>query len=65
MLSLELIMLDGDKVVRRVTVNEDLREEYIRRRANDNGDMVTIWFLRVVAAIFEPLVAITESITWS
>jgi hypothetical protein len=57
MLSLELIILDGDRVVRRVTVNEDLREEYVRMRANGNGDMVTLWFFRVVAAIFEPVVA--------
>jgi hypothetical protein len=57
MLSLELIILDGDRVVRRIAVNEDLREEYLRRRANDNGDMVTLWFFRVVAAIFEPVLA--------
>ena len=57
MLSLELIILDGDRVVRRVAVNEDLREEYLRRRANGNGDMVTLWFFRVVAAMFEPLPA--------
>jgi hypothetical protein len=57
MLSLELIILDGDRVVRRVAVNEDLREEYLRRRASGNGDMVTLWFLRVVAAIFEPVPA--------
>jgi len=57
MLSLELIILDGDRVVRRIAVNEDLREEYVRRRAEGNGDMVTLWFFRVVAAIFEPVVA--------
>jgi hypothetical protein len=57
MLSLELVILDGDRVVRRIAVNEDLREEYLRRRANGNGDMVTLWFFRFVASIFEPLVA--------
>jgi hypothetical protein len=57
MISLEVFVLDGDRVVRRVAVNEDLREEYLRRRASGNGDMVTLWFFRVVAAIFEPVPA--------
>jgi hypothetical protein len=60
MISLEILILDGDKVVKRITVNEDLREEYIRRRAGDNGDMVTLWFFRVIAAIFEPVLAGTH-----
>jgi hypothetical protein len=57
MLSLEILVLDGDKIIRRITVNEDLREEYIKRRADGNGDMVTLWFFRVIAAIFEPVPA--------
>lgn len=57
MLSLEILVLDGDAVVRRIAVNEDLREEYIKRRTDGNGDMVTLWFFRVVAAIFEPIPA--------
>ena len=65
MLSLEVLVLDGDRVVRRVAVNEDLREEYVRRRANGNGDMVTLWFFRVVAAIFEPVVAGTNGTPFS
>jgi len=57
MLSLEVLVLDGGRVVRRVAVNEDLREEYLRRRAGGNGDMITLWFFRVVAAIFESVPA--------
>jgi len=57
MISLEVLVLDGGRVVRRIAVNEDLREEYLRRRAEGNGDMVTLWFFRVVAAMFEPLPA--------
>jgi hypothetical protein len=50
-------VLDEGRVVRRISVNEDLREEYVTRRASGNGDMVTLWFFRLVAAIFEPVVA--------
>jgi hypothetical protein len=57
MLSLEIRVLDGDTVVRRIAFNEDLREEYIKRRTNNNGDMVTLWFFRVIAAVFEPVPA--------
>jgi hypothetical protein len=65
MISLELIILDGDRVVRRIAVNEDLREEYLRRRAEGNGDMVTLWFFRLVAAIFEPVTAGTHGTPFS
>jgi hypothetical protein len=57
MLSLEILVHNGNTVERRIAINEDLREEYIRRRASGNGDMVTLWFFRIVAAIFEPVPA--------
>jgi hypothetical protein len=54
-ISLEVLILDRDKVVRRLSINEDLREEYIKRRADGNHDMITLWFFRAITGIFEPV----------
>lgn len=55
MISIEVLILDRDKVVRRLSINEDLREEYIKRRTDGNHDMITLWFFRAMVGIFEPV----------
>jgi hypothetical protein len=51
---LEVVVRNPDgSVVRRVAVNEDLFNELLRRRNDENGaDMGTAWFLRILQAIF-------------
>jgi len=52
----EVIVRDPDGgVVKRVAVNEDLFNEVLKRTVEkNNNDMTTVWFLRILLAIFGP-----------
>jgi hypothetical protein len=52
----EVIVRDRDgRIVNRVAYNEDLFNEMLRRRIEKNGnDTTTVWFLRILFAIFGP-----------
>jgi hypothetical protein len=51
----EVIVMDPDgKIVKRVTVNEELYNYVLEKSGENNLDMTTVWFLRLMRAIFEP-----------
>jgi hypothetical protein len=53
---IEVIVRDRNgEVVKRVAVNEDLFNELLKRRMEkSDNDMTTVWFLRMLLAIFGP-----------
>jgi hypothetical protein len=51
----EVIVTDRDgRVVKRVAVNEELFNYVLRKNRENNLDMTTAWFLRLLRATFEP-----------
>jgi hypothetical protein len=63
----EVIVTDKDgKVVERVAVNEDLFNYVVEKSRENNLDMGTIWFLRILRGIFWPtLVGSANSETYT
>jgi hypothetical protein len=59
---LEVRNPDGT-LAKRVAVNEDLLKEYLERRKGGGGaeDLTTLWFFRLLAALFTPVDASSET----
>ena len=53
----EVIVADRDgRIIKRVVVNEDVFN-YVLEKTRESFDMATAWFLRIMGAIFSPVVA--------
>jgi hypothetical protein len=54
----EVIVRDPDgRVVKRVAVNEDLFNHVLEKIKERPLDLATVWFLRILSAIFQPIAA--------